>query len=214
VANGTKSRIIIDGIKEIINVAAANASTSISELLDKTVLISVPDLKQVNIYEFYASLSDYLERDIYAGIVKFKESISGYLVLFFDEESFKYLSKTALTKYLGENTFEEPIALDVFKEIVNIFASSYTTALYNFIGVYATHTPPEITHDFLGSVVNTILSVMTPQLYNENILLVKVDFRMYGNNNENPQKFDAWMVHFMTDSDVNLLCSAIESSIQ
>ena len=209
-----KNEIIIDGLREIVNIAAANASTNISELLDKVITISVPDLKQISIYDLYSSLSDYLEREIFAGIVKFKESMSGYLVLFFDDETFENLSKAALTKYLGEDAYNEAMAFDTLKEIVTIFASSYTTALYNFIGVYCTHTPPEITHDFLGAILNTILTVMTQHLSDDNILLIKIDFIFHSENKKESKKVDAWMIHFMTDSDLELLSSAIKSSIQ
>jgi len=214
VVKSLKNEIIIDGVREIVNIAAANASTNISELLDKVITISVPDLKHISIYDLYSSLSDYLEREIYAGIVKFKENMSGYLVLFFDKDTFEYLSKTALTKYLGEDAYNEAMACDTLKELVNIFASSYTTALYNFIGIYSTHTPPEIAHDFLGAILNTILSEMSQHLSDDNILLIKIDFIFYVNNEKTSKRIDAWMIHFMTDSDLELLSSAIKSSIQ
>ncbi|MCD6157396.1 MAG: chemotaxis protein CheC [Euryarchaeota archaeon] len=199
--------IVQDGIKELVNIAAANASTALSEMTGLLITVSVPELRIVNIYDFYAEFSETMEEIVYGSVVKFQGGLEGYLLIFMDKKSMEEVVGRLLELLGGESS--EELALDTIKEVFNIFSSSYVTAIYNFLNIYATHTPPTVTEDFLGSILNTALGLMSFNTGSDVILTVKVDLRIQ--KDDKVLGTDFWMVHLMTSRDIEVISQAIMS---
>ena len=198
--------IIQDGIKELVNIASANASTALSEMTGLLITVSVPELRVVNIYDFYAEFADVMEEIVYGSIVKFQNGLEGYLLIFMDKKSMEEVVGKLL-ELLGESSKE--LAMDTIKEVFNIFSSSYVTAIYNFLNIYATHTPPTVTEDFLGSILNTALGLMSFSSGSDFMLTVKIDLKIQKDDKILGTNF--WMVHLMTNKDVEVISQAIMS---
>lgn len=199
--------IVQDGIKELVNIAAANASTALSEMTGLLITVSVPELRIVSIYDFYAEFAETMEEIVYGSVVKFQGGLEGYLLIFMDKKSMEEVVGRLLELLGGESS--EELALDTVKEVFNIFSSSYVTAIYNFLNIYATHTPPTVTEDFLGSILNTALGLMSFNTGSDVILTVKVDLRIQ--KDDKVLGTDFWMVHLMTSRDIEVISQAIMS---
>jgi len=199
--------IVQDGIKELVNIAAANASTALSEMTGLLITVSVPELRIVNIYDFYLEFAETMEEIVYGSVVKFQGGLEGYLLIFMDKKSMEEVVGRLLELLGGEVSKE--LALDTVKEVFNIFSSSYVTAIYNFLNIYATHTPPTVTEDFLGSILNTALGLMSFNTGSDVILTVKVDLRIQ--KDDKVLGTDFWMVHLMTSRDIEVISQAIMS---
>jgi len=199
--------IVQDGIKELVNIASANASTALSEMTGLLITVSVPELRIVNIYDFYAEFAETMEEIVYGSVVKFQGGLEGYLLIFMDKKSMEEVVGRLLELLGGESS--EELALDTIKEVFNIFSSSYVTAIYNFLNIYATHTPPTVTEDFLGSILNTALGLMSFNTGSDVILTVKVDLRIQ--KDDKVLGTDFWMVHLMTSRDIEVISQAIMS---
>ena len=171
------------------------------------ITVSVPELRIVNIYDFYAEFSETMEEIVYGSVVKFQGGLEGYLLIFMDKKSMEEVVGRLLELLGGESS--EELALDTIKEVFNIFSSSYVTAIYNFLNIYATHTPPTVTEDFLGSILNTALGLMSFNTGSDVILTVKVDLRIQ--KDDKVLGTDFWMVHLMTSRDIEVISQAIMS---
>ena len=199
--------IVQDGIKELVNIASANASTALSEMTGLLITVSVPELRIVNIYDFYAEFAETMEEIVYGSVVKFQGGLEGYLLIFMDKKSMEEVVGRLLELLGGESS--EELALDTIKEVFNIFSSSYVTAIYNFLNIYATHTPPTVTEDFLGSILNTALGLMSFNTGSDVILTVKIDLMIQ--KDDKVLGTDFWMVHLMTSRDIEVISQAIMS---
>lgn|GEM_PF-2910587 len=199
--------LVQDGIRELVNIASANASTALSEMTGLLITVSVPELRIVNIYDFYAEFADTMEDIVYGSIVRFQDGLEGYLLIFMDKKSMEEVVGRLLELLGGEASKE--LALDTIKEVFNIFSSSYVTAIYNFLNIYATHTPPTVTEDFLGSILNTALGLASFNTGSDVILTVKVDLKIQKDDNVLGTNF--WMLHLMTNKDIEVISQAIMS---
>ncbi|RLF64684.1 MAG: hypothetical protein DRN26_06295, partial [Thermoplasmata archaeon] len=81
--------------------------------------------------------------------------------------------------------------------------------IYNFLNIYATYTPPTVTEDFLGSILNTALGLMSFNTGSDVILTVKIDLMIQ--KDDKVLGTDFWMVHLMTSRDVEVIYQAIMS---
>ncbi|CDF58041.1 chemotaxis protein CheC [Thermobrachium celere] len=115
----------IDALKEIGNIGAGNAATALSQLINKKVDMSVP---QLDILEF----SDMIKRvgneddEVVAVLLKVFGDIQGnILFLVKNEEAQKFFD----TLMFGFSNINEEMFYSMFQEIGNILGNSYLNAV-------------------------------------------------------------------------------------
>lgn len=178
-----------DIMKEIANIGASNAATSLSKLLQKRVGVNVPE---VDMPEF-KDLPEFLgggDKIVSAVLVNISGEMDGMIIYLMSEHS----SCSLVNKFLHKNCtsfgdFHE-MEISVLTEVGNILLSSYLTAVSKLLGLKIKQSLPYHSIDM----ANALLSVPATQFGQvaDNVLFIKSNF------NED----EALSGHFMLIPDI------------
>lgn len=168
---GSNNEIIIDVLKEIGNIGAGNAATSLANMINRKVDMTVP---KVNVLDF-KDVPEMLggEEEPVCGIIfKLEGTMEGTIMFVLTLASAKRLLELLMPGMLGED-FDE-MSLSALKEVGNILSGSYVTSLSGLTGLKVTMSVPSICVDMAGA----ILSVPAIQfgLVGDKILIIENDF--------------------------------------
>lgn len=154
--------IHLDVLREIGNIGSGNAATSLSDMLDHPVYITVPKVRILDYNQVTEDLGG-PETMIVGLLLQLSGDVTG-MMMFLLHQGFAHMTLNAL---LGEDikSFQEidEMGYSAIKEVSNIMAASYVNAISSMTGLAINISPPDMTIDMLGS----ILSV--PAIYYANI---------------------------------------------
>jgi chemotaxis protein CheC len=153
---GNLNEMELDVLKELGNIGAGHAATSISKLLDKDINIAVPMIRVGEI----RNLSREFISDIVAGVIialqDLEENKSGYLYIRFPETS----SKQIATNLFGMEDFDEEMYESTIMEVGNILSSSFCDASAEFMDIILLPSPPSFAVDVPTAVIDSVVSQM------------------------------------------------------
>lgn len=169
----------IDVLREIGNIGAGNAATTLSMMLSRKVDMTVPHVKIVDIQEIANTLGG-PENQVVGILFTLSESIEG-MMMFILEQKFAHL---IINQLMGRNLesfsdFEE-MDLSALKEIGNIMAGSYVNAIGGLTNLVINISVPSIAIDMAGA----ILSVPAIQFgkVGDKVLFIEEEFIGDGEN--------------------------------
>lgn len=150
----------LDALKEVSNIGAGNAATSLSILLGTKIDMSVPNM---NLIAFDELFNSYKENEVVAVLVKVLEDIEGSILYVFNEEvALNIISKLTLAK---EDKLSE-MGLSVIGEIGNIISSSFMNSIADFTGLKVTASVPAVVNDMISAIlVSTFIETGQYQEY-------------------------------------------------
>ncbi|MGX8701114.1 chemotaxis protein CheC [Caproiciproducens sp.] len=169
----------IDVLKEIGNIGAGNAATSLAKMLDTEVNMMTPVVKILDISEA-ANLLGGPENVVIGILSKLKGDIEG-IMMFIIEQDF---GKSILTSLLGVQEVScdrlSDMELSAISEIGNIMIAAYTGSIGTLSEMNLKTTVPAITVDMVGA----ILSVPAIEMgsVSDKIIFIEDDF-LSGNDN-------------------------------
>ena len=162
-----------DVLKEIGNIGAGNATTAIAGMLGTQMKMNVPSVKLMDASKLGDAICP--EEETIVGIfLEVKDGITGSMMFIMKMESAHFL----VNKLMGrEQTYNEPfdeMDLSAMKEIGNIIAGSYLSALAGMTNLVISPSVPYIAVDMAAS----ILSVPAIQFgqYGDNALFIETEF--------------------------------------
>lgn len=153
----TMSDFHLDVLKEVSNIGAGNAATSLSTLLGKAV-----DMRVSRVFPMpFNEITEYVggaERMIMSVFVRIEGGISGNMLFVMSLSDARALVRhmTGATED-GEEGFSE-MGLSVLHEVGNIMIGSYITALSDFLGFELSPTVPSLAMDMAGAILAFSLS--------------------------------------------------------
>lgn len=165
----------LDVLKELGNIGAGNATTAIASMLNLTIDMKVPNVELKAVEDLGGAICP--EEEVVVGIfLEVQTDISGSMMFLMRLESAHYL----VNRLMGGmgNTSEDgafsEMELSAMKEIGNIIAGSYLSALSTMTNLVITPSVPYIAVDMAAS----ILSVPAIQFgqYGDNALLIETEF--------------------------------------
>lgn len=169
----------IDVLREIGNIGAGNAATTLSMMLSRKVDMTVPHVKIVDIQEIANTLGG-PENQVVGILFTLSENIEG-MMMFILEQKFAHL---IINQLMGRNLesfsdFEE-MDLSALKEIGNIMAGSYVNAIGGLTNLVINISVPSIAIDMAGA----ILSVPAIQFgkVGDKVLFIEEEFIGDGEN--------------------------------
>jgi chemotaxis protein CheC len=145
----------LDVLKEVGNIGAAHAATSLSQLLDRKIDMYVPNVKLVSFDEMFdlAGGAD----TIVAGIfLRIEGDLSGSMFFVLSLESANHF----IRRLIGDETFDfsspniSEIGISAMQELGNILSGSYLSALSDFTGLKIYPTVPSLSVDMVGAIVS------------------------------------------------------------
>lgn len=163
----------IDVLKEIGNIGAGNAATSLSQMLNTTVDMTVPTVRILDINDAANALGG-PENAVIGILTKLYGDIEG-LMMFIIEQEF---AKTALSVLLGEETVRcenlSEIELSAISEIGNIMISAYTGSISTLSRLNIKTSVPAITVDMVGAILSVPAIEMSS--VSDKIIFIQDDF--------------------------------------
>lgn len=167
------NEMYIDVLREIGNIGAGNATTSLASMINAKIDMSVPKVELMEASELGSAICP--EDEIIVGIfLEVTHDITGSMMFLMKMDSAHYL----VNKLMGKDPtnmdpFDE-MDLSAMKEIGNIISASYLTALSGMTNLTISPSIPYIAVDMAGA----ILSVPAIQFgqYGNNALLIETEF--------------------------------------
>jgi len=161
---------IIDVLKEIGNIGAGNAATSLAKMLNKKVDMEVP---QVKILEF-ADVPKLIggEENLVTGVYfNLEGDLTGSFLFLLDEESALGLLNLMMPMEFKE--FDE-MSNSALMEVGNILSGAYISSLASLTNLNISISVPSISYDMAGA----ILSVPAIQfgMVSDQVLIVENEF--------------------------------------
>ncbi|QKS71415.1 chemotaxis protein CheC [Paenalkalicoccus suaedae] len=147
-----------DVLKEIGNIGAAHAATSLSQLLNKKIDMRVPAVSVVPFHE----ISEYVggeDEPVAAVMLKIEGDAPGTMFFMIPiqeaNELIRYLTGNSSTDLIDEiNGDSESISVSAFNEVGNILAGSYLSSLSDFTGLTLAPTPPASAVDMATAILS------------------------------------------------------------
>ena len=176
------SNFQLDMLKEIGNIGAGNAATSLSKLINKRVDMQVPSVKIVP-FEEVMNIIGGPDQMIVAILFQIQGDISGtvYFILSKDEAEklINQMVPTQINLFNGEEIND--LSSSVLREVGNILTDSYLTALSDFLNVNIHPSIPYFSVDMAGA----LLTVGLIELSQVTDYAIIIDTKMNDDETEN-----------------------------
>lgn len=167
------SDMYCDVLKEIGNIGAGNATTAIASMLGVKVDMKVPNVKFMNVSEMGGALGD--EEAMVVGIfLEVELDVNGSMMFIMDMDSAHFLVNSLMMRDQSYKEDFDEMDLSAIKEIGNIIAASYLSALSGLTNMTISPSVPYLCIDMAAA----ILSVPAIQfgVMGDNALMIQTEF--------------------------------------
>jgi chemotaxis protein CheC len=144
----------LDALREVANIGAGHAATALSQMTNRTIMISVPEVN-VRPLEDVAELFGSADAVIAAVLMHMMGDLTGRTLLMFPEPSARTLSDILFRRAPGTTEGFGPMEQSGLKEVGNILVSAYMTALSDFMGMMLVPSVPSLVVDLSGAILTT-----------------------------------------------------------
>lgn len=163
----------VDVLREIGNIGAGNATTAIASMLGLRIDMNVPKVELMDAAKLGSAICP--EDEIIVGIfLEVQTDIQGSMMFLLKMGSAQYLVNKLMMRDVDYKAEFDEMDLSALKEIGNIIAASYLSALSGMTNLTITPSIPYIAVDMAAS----ILSVPAIQFgqFGDNALLIETEF--------------------------------------
>ena len=166
------NNMYLDVLKEIGNIGAGNATTAIANMLGIKIDMNVPNIKLMEVSQLGTAVG--AEDETIVGIfLEVQNDIEGSMMFLLDIPSARYLvNKLMMTDAPDDQPFGE-IELSALKEIGNIIAGSYLSALSYMTNMVIAPSVPFIAVDIAASILS--VPALEFGLQGDNALLIQTE---------------------------------------
>ncbi len=145
--------IHLDVLKEVCNIGAGNAATSLSQILSRKVEMNVPNAKVVGFNDLMSSFVN--EEMVVLGVMLLLEGdIDGSMIFIMPKSSAGVMLSPLLGKEYSEDTVFDEMDFSASKEIGNIIVSAYINSLATMTGFKIRVSEPFATVDMAASILS------------------------------------------------------------
>lgn len=143
-----------DALREVANIGAGHAATALSQMINRTIMISVPEVNVTPLEEVPGVLGQ--PDDVVAAVLmQMMGDLTGRTLLLFPEESAQHLCDILLRRERGTTASFDAMEQSGLKEVGNILSSAYLNALSDFMGMMLVPSVPSLVVDLSGAVLTT-----------------------------------------------------------
>lgn len=174
---GQLSETHIDVLKEIGNIGAGNAATSLAQMIDGRVEMVTPVVRVVDIADADKALGG-PETPVVAILVELYGDIQGIMMFVLGNTFAKSLLKSLMGELVGEEGVDclhlTEMQNSALSEIGNIMIGSYTAAISSLSHLNITISVPAVTADMVGSLLTVPAAEMGS--VSDKIIFIEDDF--------------------------------------
>jgi len=163
------SAIRLEALKEIGNIGAGNAATSLSSMLQTKIMMEVPKVWLVTLKDLSEALGDLAETKATL-YLKVEGEAGGKAMFVLSEHSAQVVAKILLSLQDLPDLFRDEMARSALQEVGNILVSSFVTALSLFSGVTLNLSVPALAIDMLGAIIDAVL--LDGENVDDNVLII------------------------------------------
>jgi chemotaxis protein CheY-P-specific phosphatase CheC len=128
--------IQLDAIRELGNVGAGNAATTLSDLLGKTVMIDIPRVRSLSFEETHLAAFPSQAADTHIAVYsQIEGALKGGVYVFFSKKDSLLLSHALLKKDPSPSKPLTPIDISSLTESAYIFCCAYTRAVADLLSL-------------------------------------------------------------------------------
>lgn len=166
------SDIQLDALKEVGNIGSGNAATALSQMLNKKVEMTVPQVDVLPYDDMIRRIGSE-EDTVVAVLLAAYGDAPGNLLFIMNYNKAQEFSKFLLNGF-GDIDVSEDLYISVFQEIGNILGNSYINAINKLTGLNLITSVPSVAIDMLMAVLSS--SFMAAEQYDERILAIDTNF--------------------------------------
>jgi chemotaxis protein CheC len=178
-----------DALQEVGNIGIGHATTSLSRMVNKSVGISIPDMKLLPLIEVPALVRN--EDPVVGVILQLTGDAKGFLLLLLSKRTAKMLIKLIIGESDETKGFDE-MEVSVLSELANIMGGTYISSLSNFLSISIGISIPSQAYDMSDAIIDQVLGLMAADV--NDVLYLKTEFTI------NDEKIDGKILIF-TDAD-------------
>ncbi|MCG8484555.1 MAG: chemotaxis protein CheC [Clostridia bacterium] len=173
------SDLQIDVLKEIGNIGAGNAATTLSSMLSKKVDMTVPHVRIVDIQEISHALGG--PENLVVGILfTISNDIEGMMMFILEQKFAHLIINELMGKDLNDFAELEEMDISALKEIGNIMAGSYVNAISGLTNLNINISVPNIALDMAGAILS-VPAIMFGEV-GDKVLFIEEEFIGEGEN--------------------------------
>ena len=145
--------IQMDALREVANIGAGHAATALSQMINSTIMISVPTINVSRLEEVPPQISA-PEEPVAAVLMHMLGDLTGRTLLVFPKPTAARLASLMLRRPGSSEELGE-MEQSAIKEAGNILSSAYMNALSDFMGMMLLPSPPSLAIDMSTAVLTT-----------------------------------------------------------
>lgn len=167
------NEMYLDVLKEIGNIGAGNATTAIATMINTKINMEVPKVQLIDASDLGGAICP--EDETIVGIfLEVTNDISGSMMFLMRMDSAHYLINKLMGMERDSDSPLDEMELSALKEIGNIIAGSYLSALSNLTNLTLLPSVPYISVDMAAAILS-VPAIMFGQ-YGDNALLIETEF--------------------------------------
>jgi chemotaxis protein CheC len=145
----------LDALREVANIGAGHAATALSQMTERPVYITVPEVRIVRLEEIGEALGD--PEEVVAGVlIRMLGDATGRSVQIFPRPTAERLTRILLRRAdVDFPTDFHELEQSMLSEVSNIMVGAYLNALSDFMGMLLIMSVPDVTIDMAAAVLAT-----------------------------------------------------------
>ncbi len=163
----------LDALREVANIGAGHAATALSQMTDRSIMISIPEIN-VTRYEDAAGLLGDPSGRVIAVFMHMLGDLTGRTLLLLPDADARLLCDLLMRKEPGSTTSFNELEESSLKEAGNILGGAYLNALSDFMGMMLLPSVPTLVADEAAVVLKSALAEPTDE--HDTILCVETEF--------------------------------------
>jgi chemotaxis protein CheC len=171
----------LDVLKEVGNIGAAHAATSLSQLLDRKIDMHVPNVELVS-FDGMFDLAGGAETIVAGIFLRIEGDLSGSMFFVLQLDAANHF----IRKLIEDETFDfsspevSEIGISAMQELGNILSGSYLSALSDLTGLKIYPTVPSLSIDMVGAIVS--FGLIEVSQFSDEVIVIDTQIREEGIN--------------------------------
>ncbi|BAK81033.1 chemotaxis protein CheC [Candidatus Arthromitus sp. SFB-rat-Yit] len=162
----------LDMMKEVSNIALGNSATSLSELLNTRITMTIPNVHIESISDFMDEVDDI---EVIGKILILKGDIEGSVLLLFDINTAKNIVKDIASGQLMFQDELDDVRISFIEEVCNIVCSTYIRNIADYFNLRIEIESSSLLYDNLTAILSYTL--MEEEQFYDEILNINTDFK-------------------------------------
>ena len=149
------SKEMLDALKEVGTIGAGHAANALSQLADKKIMISVPEVKTAPLKEIVELVGppENLVAAVYMNLLGDAQVRS---LLIFPRQSAFNLVDILMKRTAGQTKFLKEIDCSAIKEVGNILTGAFLTTLADFLNIALIPSVPLMAYDMVVAILEAL----------------------------------------------------------